>query len=135
MDLSCFFFQIKPNTYTRKASARPRGLWTLDSLQAAMNAVTTGTMGVNEAANSFGIPKTTLKRRLKNNNVNKTSRLGPDSTLGEEAEEKLCNHIRKLQKFGFSPTRREVREIAFKLAVRLGIRHRFNEDEGKLMPK
>lgn len=123
--------QIMPNTYIRKSGARPRGLWTADNLQDAINAVNAGNMGVNEAALSFNIPKTTLKRRIKSGNTKKSNRLGPDSMLGEEAEEKLANHIKKLQKCGFSPTRLEVREMAYKLAEKLGIKNRFKAEEGR----
>lgn len=122
-------FQKMPNTYVRKASARPRGLWTSDDLQSAINAVTSSNMGVNEAAASFSIPKTTLKWIIKNNTA-KFKRLGPDSMLGVNAKEKLANHIKKLQRFGFSPTKQEVREMAYKLAVQLGIQNRFNQNEG-----
>ncbi|KAF2905844.1 hypothetical protein ILUMI_00332 [Ignelater luminosus] len=50
-----------PNTYIRKANAKPRGLWTSTDLQSAINEVKSGIMGVNKAAKSFNIPKTTLK--------------------------------------------------------------------------
>lgn len=120
-----------PDKYIRKVGATPRGRWSANQLQSAMNAVTDGSMGVREAANSFSIPKSTLIRRLRSNNAEKNSRLGPDSTLGAQAENKLANHIKKLQKFGFSPSRREVREMAYKLAKRMNIRHRFNENAGK----
>ncbi|KAF2882265.1 hypothetical protein ILUMI_23909 [Ignelater luminosus] len=87
-------------------------------------------MDVNETAKSFNIPKTALKRRIKSNNTEKCNRLGPYSTLGADAEEKLANHIKKLQKNGFSPTKQEVREMAYKVAVELGIKHWFNEIAG-----
>ncbi|KAF2884228.1 hypothetical protein ILUMI_21944 [Ignelater luminosus] len=38
-----------PNTYIRKLNAKPRGLWTLNDLQSAINVVRSGMMGVNEA--------------------------------------------------------------------------------------
>lgn len=118
------------NIYTRKPNAAPKGLWTADNLKSAIEAVTSGNMGVNEDAKNFSIPKTTLKRRLKNSNKEKFNRLGPDSMLGAEAEEKLAKHIKKLQKSGFCPTKQDVREMAYKLAVQLGVKNRFNDNEG-----
>lgn len=60
-------------------------------------------MGVNEAARTYNVPATTLRRRKSKNNMTK-ERLGPSSTLGKEAEDKLVIHILKLQKTGFTPT-------------------------------
>lgn len=89
-------------------------------------------MGVTVAARTFQIPKSTLLRRLRTNNAAKEDRLGPPSLLGGDAERKLVGHIKKLQKTGFAPTRDEVRMIAFNLAERLGIKHNFDKDEGKI---
>ena len=91
-----------PNVYVRKVGAKPRGTWTLENLKNAIIAVKTKEMGVNKAARTFNIPETTLKRRLKRNDTQKKKRLGPDSCLGYEVEQKLVNHIKKLQKSGFS---------------------------------
>lgn len=87
-------------------------------------------MGINKAAKYFNIPKTTLLRRIKNSNET-SDRLGPDSCLGKETEHKLVIHIKKLQKSGFAPTRREVRQMAYSLAKKMGITHKFNNEEGK----
>lgn len=119
-----------PNIYKRKDNVPPRGLWSSNNLQSAINAVKEGNMGVNQAAKHFSIPKTTLKRRLKLNNSQKLNRLGPDSALGANAEAKLANHIKKLQKNGFCPTRQEVREMAYHLAEQMGIENKFSAREG-----
>lgn len=121
-----------PNKYIRKRHVPERGNWTAQALNDAINAYKSGEMGVNEAAKAFGIPKTTFKRRLKSNNPEKSTRLGPDASLGSNAEQKLVNHIKKLQKSGFAPTRTEVRVMAYKLAKRLEIPNRFNKNENKL---
>lgn len=120
-----------PNTYVRKRNVPTRGSWTNEDLINAINAVRVGNVGVNEAAASFNIPKTTLKRRLATDNLKKTNRLGPDGVLGRNAETKLVNHIQKLQRYGFAPTRSEVRTMAFDLANRLGIPNKFNNETGK----
>lgn len=114
-----------PNKYTRKRNVVPRATWSADDLHLAITAVICNEMSLNEAAHSYNIPKTTLKRRIATNNLEKTDRLGPDGSLGKTTEEKLSMHIKKLQKQGFAPTRTEVRKIAFNLAELLGIRHKF----------
>lgn len=92
-----------------------------------MCTVNVGLIGINEVLLSFSIPKTTLLRRIRNNNVQKRSRLGPDSCLGEETERKLATHRKKLQKNYFAPTRDEVRIAAYKLAEQMKIQHK-NKD-------
>lgn len=122
-----------PNKYIRKQNTPKRGNWTSRELSDAVDAVKNGDMGINEAAKAFGIPKTTFKRRLKTNNMDKMNRLGPDCSLGTTVEAKIVNHIKKLQKAGFAPTRLEVRIMAFNLAQRLGIPNKFNVEEGKFL--
>lgn len=72
------------------------------------------------------VPANTRRRRKANKNVRK-GRLGPTSTLGEAAEQKLFKHILKLQKNGLPPSRSDLRSKAFKLAERVGIKHRFSK--------
>lgn len=119
-----------PNIYTRKGNVH-RGNWTSRALQDALTAVANGAMGLNEAARNFGIPATTLKRRKRNGNPTKQNRLGPPSSLGEDAEIKLVRHIKKLQKFGFAPTRDVLRRMAYDLAEKMNIKHKFNRATGK----
>jgi hypothetical protein len=128
-----FFISDMPTFYIRKKSAPNRGEWTAENLQNAVNAVSTGAMGVNEAAKAFSIPKSTLLRRMKTNNLVKKHRLGPDSLSGEIAEKKLATRIKKLQRSGFAPTREKVRVMAYNLAAKLGIKHNFDNVKGKLI--
>ncbi|CAH1984760.1 unnamed protein product [Acanthoscelides obtectus] len=113
-----------PTEYKRKGSVC-RGEWSEQDLQQAIEAVQEGRVGVREAVRSFGVPYTTLRRRLRSGNHRKLP-LGPLSTLGQEIEVKLVNHIKKLQKFGFSPSRTTVRSMAFELAQKLNLPHKFN---------
>ncbi|XP_030762226.1 uncharacterized protein LOC115887043 [Sitophilus oryzae] len=92
---------IMPTFYKRKGTVN-RATWSAEALQNAMNAVSTGTLGVNQAPREYGIPKTTLKNRIK---LQKSRSLGKQSCLNEEAELKLVSHIKKMQKYGFTPNR------------------------------
>ncbi|KAI4471504.1 hypothetical protein MML48_1g11818 [Holotrichia oblita] len=87
-------------------------------------------MGINEAARNFDVPATTLRRRKKNESFKKGPQ-GPSACLGVANENKIVIHIKKLQSYGFAPTRDDVRVMAFKLAEQLGITHRFNRQFGK----
>jgi len=111
-----------PTKYERMCPNR--GKWTEEALEAALQSIAEG-MDVNEAAKVFEIPPRTLKRRAESGNSRK-GRMGPDSLLGEDAEKKIVIHINKLQERGFTPTRLEVRRMAFYLAEQLKIQHRFN---------
>lgn len=117
-----------PTTYKRKNDNRAK--WSADALRNAIECVQNGTMGVNEAARNFGIPKSTLKDRIRKSDTTKI-RCGPSSCLGDDAELKLVRHIKKLQQFGFAPDRESVRIWAFKLAEQMQVRHRFNKEIGK----
>lgn len=59
-------------------------------------------------------------------------RLGPQCDLGADAELKPANHIRVLLQRGFAPCRRDVEEMAFNLAEKLEIRHKFNKELGRV---
>lgn len=115
-----------PGFYKRKGNCR-RGEWSEQQLSAAIEAVNNG-MGVNEAARRFSVPCTTLRRRRKTGNTKKIP-LGPSPSLGEVNEKKVATHIKKMQKFGFAPTQSMVREMAYGLAEKLKIHHKFNKNK------
>ncbi|GBM60576.1 hypothetical protein AVEN_131583-1 [Araneus ventricosus] len=79
-------------------------------------------MGVNQAAKTSSIPKTTLKRRIKTHNLTKGS-LGPSSILDCENESKIVAHINKLENRGFTPCRDSVKSLAYELPEKLKIPH------------
>lgn len=115
-----------PTTYTRKGTSS-RGEWSEVALNNAVKAIEQNEMGVNAAAKAFGIPPTTLKRRLKSNYFSKGS-MGKPSLLGRENEKKIVAHIKKLQSRGFTPTRDSVRSMAYNLAETLKLKHNFNSE-------
>lgn len=119
-----------PTFYKRKGTVK-RGQWTREALENAINAVSSGKLGVNRAAKEYGIPQTTLKNRIKKKNYSESKCLGRSSCLGEEAENKLVLHIKKLQKSGFTPDRDSVRSMAFHLAESLKRKHTFNRNKEK----
>lgn len=115
-----------PTEYKRKTGST-RGSWREVDLEKAVDAVNNKSVGINEAARIYNIPKTTLKRRLKKGVLSKGS-MGRNSVLGLENEQKIVGHITKLQASGFSPSRDTVKSMAFELANKLGIQHTFNSE-------
>lgn len=118
-----------PNKYVRKAIS-VRGNWQQEDLVHAIEAVRLQNMSVKRASAEFKIPRKTLERRLKNNNTEKGN-MGPSCVFGKANEERLSRHILTMQKYGFPLTRDDVRSIAYKFAVQLNIRHRFNNETEK----
>ncbi|CAH1977863.1 unnamed protein product [Acanthoscelides obtectus] len=118
-----------PTTYKRKNEERAK--WSAGSLKNAIECVQNRTLGVNEAARQFGIPKTTLKDRIKKGDAIKQHRLGPSSALGEDAEPKLHATHTKIANIWIC-TRSGVRLIwDFQLAEKLKLKHTFNKEGGK----
>ncbi|XP_044764486.1 MFS-type transporter clz9-like [Coccinella septempunctata] len=79
-------------------------------------------MKLNKASKEFGIPWTTLKRRIANGCFEKKV-LGGPPVLTQECEKKIVKHIIKLQKFGFAPT------MAYKLAEKCNQHHKYNREK------
>jgi len=123
-----FILRKMPTFYVRKCPSR--GSWTQEDLNSAVDNISRGVMSTWEAAKNFKIPYRTLKRRIVKNNTEK-KRMGPDSFLGEDAENKLVTHIKKLQRCGFAPTATDVREMAFLLSEKLNKINKFNLENRK----
>lgn len=114
-----------PTKYKRKNSNR--GNYTQENLRLAIQAVKNGS-SVLGASKTYEIPRKTLERKIKNN-VSTTGKMGPDSMLGDANENKLVQHIKKAQKYGFPITVPDVRKIAYNFAESLKINHKFNKEK------
>lgn len=119
-----------PRKYIRKPSGAKRAVWTEDALQEASRKIKEG-MAVVKAVHVYGIPRRTLERRLLKQDFKKRS-LGKSPALGYESEEKLVNHIKRLQAAGFPPTRTDVRQMAYTLAMKIGIENVLKSGEAEL---
>lgn len=64
-----------PKKYVRKTD---RGSWDAGKMEEAMNAVATADLSVNKAASLYGVPRSTLRRRVKHENkvVTGSSKVG-----------------------------------------------------------
>lgn len=124
-----------PRTYKRKTN---RQSWCLKSMEEAIKAVMSGTMGYLKAAKSFNVPQSTLEDRVKKANKNKLTteeasrkgNLGPCTTVfSEEQEKELVEHILMLESRLFGLTMTDVRKLAYELAAKNNLSHRFNNED------
>ncbi|CAH1963229.1 unnamed protein product [Acanthoscelides obtectus] len=95
----------------------------------AINAYKQNQCGFNECCRRYNIPKPTFRRHLRslNKKANENVKsLGRHTTFSPETEMELAKHILKLEERFFGVTIRDVRRLAFQIAVRNDIPHRFN---------
>lgn len=124
MSRKAFFLDI---SMSRKYSE-----WSKEDLVLAVNAVRQENIGVNKAAQRYGVPQTTLKRYLKNQKEGPivTKRSGRRPVFTEEMEKELVAHILKFEERFFGLTIKNVRKLAFDIAKMYGIPHCFNVENG-----
>ena len=101
-------------------------MWTQEELDRAIHLVKVEKMPIRRAARENNVHESmTLCDRLATGNFKKCP-LGQPSYLGEVAERKLVEHIRKLQAAGFAPTRNNLKKIAYNLAQYMGLKEKLN---------
>ena len=85
-------------------------------------------MPVKKASVVFGIPRTTLIRRLKSSKVaTSLGRFSPVFTA--ELENELVMHIVEMQNRFYGLSVQDLRSIAYELAVRNGVKHPFLDQQ------
>ena len=91
-----------------------------------MEKVKSKEMGVNECSRMYNIPSRTLRRHIQTGMCKIP--LGRSPTLNVEHEKLIVEHIKKkLEKVGFAPDRKDIREMAYQFAEKLNIKHPFSE--------
>lgn len=115
--------------YNRKSI---RQSWDEGSMQRAIDAVNNNEMGWLRAAHEFGVPQATLRRRARNKNkfIQGTSKgLGRfKCTFNTDLERELVDHLKTLESRLFGLNTTEVRKLAYQLAEKNSMEHRFNHD-------
>ncbi|CAH2091298.1 unnamed protein product [Euphydryas editha] len=109
--------------YKRKTC---RASWTAEALNEAMSKVTSKELGINKASRQYGIPSRTLRRHLASGKGK--GPLGRCPELSFEYEKKLVSHIQALEKVGFSPNKDDVQSLAYALAEKMNLEHRFSQE-------
>jgi hypothetical protein len=121
--------------YQRKTD---RGKWSEEKMMQAVLEVTNNRMGSKRAAESFGVPQTTLERKVKKfkgENLDEIptgykfkEKLGPISTIFSIEEEKeLVEYIKLMENRLFGLSTNELRKLAYQLAQKNNKKHSFND--------
>ncbi|KAJ8951920.1 hypothetical protein NQ314_007628 [Rhamnusium bicolor] len=104
--------------------------WDEDKMRQAIEDVR-NVLPYKTAARNFCIPLMSLKRRCKAKNklaLNEKKKLGSKTQIfTEEQEQELISHILDMESRMYVLTSKDVRSIAYQLAVKNGIRHPFSE--------
>lgn len=118
-----------PNTYKRKTQQQT---WDSESMEKAIRAVRNEEMGYLKASKEFEVHRSTLKRRVKGINkeaVENKKLLGScRPTFSPEQEQELVGHILEMEKRFYGLTLQDVRRLAYQLAERNNIGHKFNKE-------
>lgn len=120
--------------YQRKSN---RGNWDPECMENAIEAVYSGSMGYLKASRSFGVPQTTLERKVKEKRTTNdqtkfqvVKSLGPRTTTFTEDEEKqLVSYLKKMEERLFGLTVMDFRKLAYQWATKLGKQHRFSKEK------
>lgn len=118
------------------SSRKKQKTWDPEEMKKAVDAVKNKLMGYKKAVKMFGVPRSTLKRLVKDPQeslellVNKP--LGRKPVLPPELETKLVEYILFMEARYYGLTRQDVRKMAYQLAMRNGISNNFkNEMAGR----
>lgn len=113
--------------YERKTN---RQSWSIESMSNAVEAVISGQLGYLKASVQFNVPQTTLERYVKKKRenpehcINKTAGKF-QAVFTQEQEHELVNYLKTMEARLFGLTMKDLRTLAYQLAVRNGIGHRF----------
>lgn len=129
--------KMPPKGLPKYQRTSTRNSWSETSMAEAVRAVLDGSMGFKRAADSHGVPKSTLERKVKKARTNSLTpevaavkKLGRYETVfNAEQEKQLVEHVLVLEERLFGITLTDIRMLAFELAERNNIEHNFNRDK------
>lgn len=113
--------------YRRKTN---RQSWSKNAMQRAIDVVNSGEAGWLKVSKLYGVPQATLWRRVQNKNlfangINKWLRRF-QTTFNADLEREIVDHIKLLEFRLFGLTSTDLRKLAYDLADKNGIEHRYN---------
>lgn len=111
-----------------------RQQWSEQSMKEAVLSVVNGEMGCKKAANKFAVPQTTLERYVKKERENPgcgiSKEMGRFKCVFDKNQEKeLVEYLVKMEQRLFGLTAKELRSLAFQLALRNDRDNPFNKEE------
>jgi hypothetical protein len=96
-------------------------------MEEALSKLSQGVIGFNEAHRKYGIPKPTLRRHFKG--LNKNVKFGRPKDLTQNMELELVAHALQLEANFFGLTATDLRKLAYQLAEKYNLPHRFNKEK------
>jgi len=99
-----------------------------ENMERALDALRNVDLGLNAVARTYSIREATPKRR-NYYALGHKKKFGGLRDIREEIEEELKNHILKLEERLFGITPLELRSLAYQVAERNCVAHRFNKDK------
>ena len=103
-----------------------RQKWSKDNMNLAIKSIKSGESSLRSAAREFDVPRQTLHRYVQETKPIK-KQIGSFATaFSEDEENELVSHILKLEVTCYGITIREMRSLAFQMAVLNGKPHPFN---------
>ena len=106
--------------------------WSSEDLDRAVSAVQRGDMGLNKAAEAYGLPKSTLSRLVKRKNKFAKGNIkhhGHECIFTEEHERELVNHCLSPEAMYFGLCIEDLRRLAFDLTEANALQHCFNKED------
>jgi DDE superfamily endonuclease/helix-turn-helix, Psq domain len=108
--------------------------WDSAAMAAAIDDVKAGRMGYKAASTLYGVPKTTIERRVKNKNKFSTGDMkilgAKRRVFSDKMENDLVRYILRMEELFFGLTLTDVRRLAFQLADHNSIANPFNKSLG-----
>ena len=120
-------------TYKKKGS---RCQWSNDDLHNAVADVKSKVFSIRAASRAYNIPRSTLqeyvndavrKHKLQEQHV--PGKVGRYPVLGDGFEKELRDHVKLLSDMYFGITKDQLCRLAYEVAEKNGIRHRFNKEK------
>jgi len=105
--------------------------WCVEGMKKAIEAVVTQEKSLRQAAREYGVPPTTLKRRI-DTSLPAEAKPGPSTVLSKEEEDRLAKYIITMAEMGFGLSPKDIRSLAYEIAESSGRNHPFtNKLAGK----
>ncbi|XP_076395897.1 uncharacterized protein LOC105663718 [Megachile rotundata] len=101
--------------------------WKNEDMEQALTKLSQGVIGFNEAHRKYGIPKPTLRRHFLG--LNRNVKFGRPKDLSNTIERELVAHALKLEASFFGLTATGLRKLAYQLAEKYNLPHRFNREK------
>lgn len=129
MNISSFFLyyynEISPTFIILVTEKKKRSSWTQGELDAAVTSVQTGELSSYKAAETYNIPRRTLRDYLRSGLSKRT--LGRISVFTSEQEKDLSKRIMRFADLGIPMTAKMIRKQAFVFCKVHNIANNFNK--------